>query len=843
VTFGKRLSARHAKMLDTLRAALLLARSEAPGSAYKALVLWKSIEGDLKHVLARAQAFDLTIDAGIPAEFETAAKLLAAHYEAVHRENVGVALTKPRTAEAAKAQRQIAKGAPPAFSAAMKEAHAVEDFEYAVTTVEQHLAPSKDNPSEWILTSGDTVIRVRADQALALHVVVAEQLRNYMAQLVKGMVRVWETYDSIQRGNSPFKLAVLGGWGGATDPGDQSHFKDSLIRMRDQKVYPLIAKGKYTEAFKWIMVQKGVVDRQAKEVGDYDTDLDVGYSRLAIAASVVQVALTALVPVAGEAALAGGASVLAVGGTAVAAGGIAAGGGELARQSIAGEERDWGKVLKTGGSGVGIALSAVGAPVTKGISNFIAPGATGVTALAANTLASGTFGGVQSLVSGDGFAGGSFGSLAGGLGSKALGQLAENPLVKTALVGLVGAGVGELTDTDPTIAALGAITASLIEGGGSHGEPTKGAGAKGAKRLSPGPEPRATPEPVVAGMRTPAEPVTPGSVKPPTALLELPASAPTPPVARVQPPAEHVSPAGAKSSAPAPPPASAQPPIVAPSQAVPLRGAPAPVTEESFLAGKGDRDRARRRVRPFNAKDPLAGPGRSIPADPTEAARRDFSRIKPGELEAHAEREIDKLAGLKEPAPPDEHTATAPEVSQALEGGAIAEPPPGRVTQAAERVVRQAMDDAGIRNGRDVPGAKGRFVGDDLHTRVDKLWRSQPELAGVEHYSETQIGGLLRPDSPLREMTVRQFLESRGEKELIRRLPATTLKSPIPNLEVDLFAKFPDGSTMIWDLNGREKPVHLAKTLLYGQILSQDGVLMRVGETYWRSFNVDEPPR
>jgi len=844
VTFGKRLNARHAKMLDALRAALLLARSEAPGSAYKALVLWKSIEGDLKHVLARAQAFDLTIDAGIPAEFETAAKLLAAHYEAVHRENVGVALTKPRTAEAAKAERQIAKAAPPAFSAVMKEAHAVEDFQYAVTTVEQHLAPSKDNPSEWILTSGDTVIRVRADQALALHVVVAEQLRNYMGQLVKGMVRVWETYDSIQRGNSPFKLAVLGGWGGATDPGDQSHFKDSLIRMRDQKVYPLIAKGKYTEAFKWIMVQKGVVDRQAKEVGDYDSDLDVGYSRLAIAASVVQVALTALVPVAGEAALAGGASVLAVGGTAVAAGGVAAGGGELARQSIAGEERDWGKVLKTTGSGVGIALSAVGAPVTKGISNFIAPGATGVTALAANTLASGTFGGVQSLVSGDGFgggfAGGSFGSLAGSLGSKALGSLAENPLVKTALVGLIGAGVGELTDTDPTIAALGAITASLIEGGGSHGEPTKGAGAKGAKRLSPGPEPRATPEPVVAGLRPPAEPVIPGGVKPPTAPLELPASAP---VARTQPPAEPLSPAGARPSAPAPPPASARPPVIAPSQAAPLRGAYTPITEEAFLAGKSARDRARRRARPFNAKDPPALPGQAAPADPTEAARRDFRSIKPGELEAHAGREIDKLASPKQPASPDEHTNTAPEVSQALEGGAIAKPPPGRVTQAAERVVRQAMDDAGITKGKDVPSQKGRFVGGDLHERVDKLWSSQPELAGVEHYSETQIGRLLRPDSPLRNMTVRQFLESRGERELIRRLSGRNLASKIVDLEVDLFAKLPDGSAMIWDLEARDRPVHLAKTLLYAQILSQEGVLMHVGETYWRTFNGDDPPR
>ena len=43
VQFGGRLNARHAKVLNTLRTALLLARSEAPGSAYKALALWNSI--------------------------------------------------------------------------------------------------------------------------------------------------------------------------------------------------------------------------------------------------------------------------------------------------------------------------------------------------------------------------------------------------------------------------------------------------------------------------------------------------------------------------------------------------------------------------------------------------------------------------------------------------------------------------------------------------------------------------------------------------------------------------------------------------------------------------------
>lgn len=789
VRFGARLNARHLLVMNTLRAALLAARSEAPGSAYNALRLWRSIEGDLKHVLARAPAFGLDVDIeGIQAEFDTAAKLLASHYEAVHRENIGVALTKPQTADAATSERQVAKAAPPAVAAAMKESHAVDDFGYAVDIVEKHLAPSTDRPGEWILTSGDTVIRVRTDQAIALRTVVAEQLRNYMAQLVKGMVRVWETYDSIQRGNSPFKLAVLGGWGGATDPGDQTHFKQSLIRVRDQKVYPLIANGEFTEAFKWIMIQKAVVDRQAKEVGDYDSDLDVGYSRLAIAASVVQVALVALVPVAGEAAIAGGAGVLAVGGTAAATGGVAASGGELARQTIAGEARDWGKIAKTGGSGVAIGLSAVAAPATKGISNFIAPGATGTTAVAANAVASGTFGGVQSLVSGDGFGagfvGGSFGSLAGNIAFQALGPLAENPVIKTAVVGLIGAGVGEATDSDPLAAGLGAIVGAHIEG----------------------------------------------------SLAARPKTGADAPVAQVRPPVEPVVPAGARPPAPTPPVAGARPPAIAGSQAVPLRSSRTPVTEESFLAGKDARDRARRRARPFYAKDPLARPGEAAPADPTAAARRDFGRIKPGELEAHAERELDKLAGPKKPTPSDAPAKTAPEVTQALEGGAVGRTPPGRVTQMAERVVRQAMDEAGLLAGNDVTSKQSRKVGSNLHERVEALWAQQPELAGIPHQAEATIGALLRPDSPIRDMTVRQFLESRGERELIRRLSGRTLKSNIVDLEVDLYARLPDGSVMIWDLNSREQPVHLAKTLLYGLILSEEGVLTQVGETYWRNL-------
>jgi hypothetical protein len=54
VQFGGHLTRRHRKLLESLRTALVLARTEAPGSARKALAQWQSIQGELRHVFQRA---------------------------------------------------------------------------------------------------------------------------------------------------------------------------------------------------------------------------------------------------------------------------------------------------------------------------------------------------------------------------------------------------------------------------------------------------------------------------------------------------------------------------------------------------------------------------------------------------------------------------------------------------------------------------------------------------------------------------------------------------------------------------------------------------------------------
>jgi hypothetical protein len=572
VEFGSRLNARHAKVLNTLRTALILARSEAPGSAYKALILWRSIHGDLQHVLARAPIYEVEFDvSGVQGEVDSTAEVLANHYAAVHHENVGVALTKPRAPEQVKAERAIAKAAGPVVAAGMNEARAVEDFRYALTIIEQYLTPSTDRPGEWILTSGDTVIRVRADQVQSLRATVAKELKTYMAQLVKAMVRVWETHDSIQRGNSTFKLHLLGGWGGATDPGDQAHFKDSLIRVRDKTVYPLVDQGKYVEAFKWITAQKGVVDRQANEVGDYDSDLDLGYSRLATAANVVQVALVSLVPVAGEAALASGAGVWAVGGTAIAAGGVGAGYAETARQLASGEDLDLSKIGKATYSGALVGAGAVGPAATKGLAEFITPGAVGTTAVGVNALAAGTVGATQSKLGGgdalEGFAGGFLGSIAGSATSQALGPIAKNPVANTVIAGGIGAGAAAVTGGDPIAGAVGGITGALVsdtvrQTGGSRTSPRTDVAEAGIAGETTDVTGAAGVEPTTPAFAEPAERV------------------PTP------------APAG--------------------SQTVPLRSTYTPRSEEAI--GAGTSRRRPDRARPFYAKDPETRPGLRQPS-------------------------------------------------------------------------------------------------------------------------------------------------------------------------------------------------------------------------------------
>ena len=237
--------------------------------------------------------------------------------------------------------------------------------------------------------------------------------------------------------------------------------------MRDEVVKPLVAKGQFTEAYRMIMSQRAVVEEHAREVGDYDADLDSGYNRLSVAMKLVETALVSLVPVAGEAALAEGASAWAVGGTAIAAGGGGSALAETGRELVAGEDVSARKIASKAYSGTLVAANALVPAATKGLTNVLAAGETGgITLSGAKVIASGTVSGTQSKLAGGGFwegaAPGAAGSLIGNA-TEGLGPWANQPAAKVALQGVAGYSADKLTGGDGLAGAVGGVTGGLGE--------------------------------------------------------------------------------------------------------------------------------------------------------------------------------------------------------------------------------------------------------------------------------------------------------------------------------------------------------------------------------------------
>lgn len=59
------------------------------------------------------------------------------------------------------------------------------------------------------------------------------------------------------------------------------------------------------------------------------------------------------------------------------------------------------------------------------------------------------------------------------------------------------------------------------------------------------------------------------------------------------------------------------------------------------------------------------------------------------------------------------------------------------------------------------------------------------------------------------------------------------MDAPIGNLQPDLVIQTPDRVATIWDLTSRQRVEHVAKTVLYANVLARPNRLVRIGETYW----------
>lgn len=485
VKFGSHLIKQHTQALETLRTLLITARTETAGSAYKAWARWQKLEGTLQRLLKRTLVFGETDLGPVQQSIDRARETLASHYRAVHTQGLRTALTKERSVEEKKIDKTMGEALGPRGAAAIREARAVQDFRHALATIEHNVAPSPDRPGEWVLSAGGQAHRIRADQGMAIRDAARTQVREYMASLVTDMVQAWDTYDQIKRGTGSTRRKVLGFIGGADDPGDQSEAKNSIIEFRDKVVYKLADEGKFVAALEAILGRKGDVERRARAVGDYDTDLDKGYKRLAVGASVVQVALVSLIPVAGQMAMAplaaGGvaASAWAAGGVSIAAGAGGAALGETGRQLAFEDEMDPGKIASTAKTGAVMGAGAVAPHITKEIAAFIAPAARGSTAVGANMAASSIVGGVHSYAGGgsglQGAAGGAIGSMAGSL-VNAVAPVANAPVTNMVLGGAAGGAVAYATDQDVAAGVVGGMVASagdraLLKQAGGGGAP------------------------------------------------------------------------------------------------------------------------------------------------------------------------------------------------------------------------------------------------------------------------------------------------------------------------------------------------------------------------------------
>ena len=484
VKIGPHASERHHALVEALRSSLLLVRSEGAGSAAQAFATWTAIESELRQVLAQSEGKSVE---EMGQKLTTLGREITEHYEIVHKEEIGVALKAE--AQPGRAEAEHAAGlADPEAQAAMQQEDAFADFKHALEIIERGIAPLPNG--EFLLTSGKTQIRVRADEVAQLRAIAKKELHDYMADLARRMSHAALTYEDIKRDNGSFKLHVLGGWGGASDPGSQMHYRDNLFRIRDTIVFPEIENGELVKAFEMILNQKAIVEEHVKEVGDYDADLDIGYSRLNRSMQVVQVALAAIVPVAGEAAIAGGASVFVVGGTAMATGAGAAAGAEAGRELIAGEGLQGSKIAGAGRGGLAVGATAFAPAATKALGTTLAAGETpGVAALAGETGAGmAVNAGIAAAGGGDvgtaaigGGAGTIVGKFAAGAqavtGSKAVGAV-------TAVGG--GAGAAYVTGGDPIAGGIGGVS-GLAAGHADGVQPTVSAPAQALPEAVPVP--------------------------------------------------------------------------------------------------------------------------------------------------------------------------------------------------------------------------------------------------------------------------------------------------------------------------------------------------------------------
>ncbi|MGH2997606.1 MAG: hypothetical protein ACRDM9_14915, partial [Gaiellaceae bacterium] len=126
-----------------------------------------------------------------------------------------------------------------------------------------------------------------------------------------------------------------------------------------------------------------------------------------------------------------------------------------------------------------------------------------------------------------------------------------------------------------------------------------------------------------------------------------------------------------------------------------------------------------------------------------------------------------------------------------------------------------------------------REFGTRLHARVAEAFGSEKLPKGWRIAVEEPLGNV----GGAGRQTVRQWLRKRGDlNQLLDELPPKVLDQRISGLTPDVVLEAPNGSKLVWDLTSKSQSEHLAKTRLYTEALAEEGVAIRVAETYWGAF-------
>ncbi|MEW2359769.1 hypothetical protein, partial [Spirillospora sp. NPDC029432] len=132
--------------------------------------------------------------------------------------------------------------------------------------------------------------------------------------------------------------------------------------------------------------------------------------------------------------------------------------------------------------------------------------------------------------------------------------------------------------------------------------------------------------------------------------------------------------------------------------------------------------------------------------------------------------------------------------------------------------------------------------GNALHSEVSALVKERFPAAppGLTIVTEKAVSAFGHVPARVLEMTIEEFVMQSPTLRMYRSELSSLFQGKegarlIKNLRVDL-AIVAEGETVVWDLGSVSGPDHLAKTLLYAEILRQEGHIVRVGETYWSHF-------